>query len=84
MSKRPPMKLYPWDECVAQIKERKQTSPGLVVVFQQWNCEHCGVKQTMDEPNTLYEIGRCEECNKTTNIKQNGMNYMITIGIPLP
>lgn len=76
------MKLYPWDECVAQIAARRRD--GNVTVFQQWNCEHCNAKQTMDEPNTLYETGQCEECNKITNIKQNGMNYMITIGIPLP
>jgi hypothetical protein len=68
------MKLHPFTECTKEAFvwfERGAT------IYQQFNCEHCGAKQTMDTPNTFFELGTCEECGKETNIKKNGCNYML-------
>ena len=72
------MKLHPWNECCAQAKEYMDKG---FKVFQQFNCARCGAKQTMDDANTFYKLGKFEECGHTTNIEKNGMNYMVTIGI---
>jgi DNA-directed RNA polymerase subunit RPC12/RpoP len=77
------MKLFPWDEVAARADEIIRGDER-AQVYQQWNCEHCGVKQTMPDANTFYENGICEECGKQTDIKKNGMNYMITVGINPP
>ena len=71
------MKLYPWDVVVAAVAEKRKDKN--VNVHQQWNCEHCGVKQTMETPNVLYEQGQCEKCQCITDIKKNGMNFMLHI-----
>jgi hypothetical protein len=69
------MNLYPFQECADRadmlIRDGAQ-------VFQQWLCEHCGVKQTMPDPDKFYVLGKCEECGRTTNIVKNGCNYMVT------
>ena len=72
------MKIHPWNQVLenAELKMAQGFD-----IFQQWNCEHCGVKQTMPDANTFFERGICEECQKETNIKKNGMNFMATIGI---
>ena len=69
------MKLYPIKACADACETLLQT-PG-INVYQQWICCHCGVKQTMDQANTFFTIGRCEECGQETDIKKHGMNYMI-------
>jgi transposase len=88
------MKLYPWNEIIKAVKEiidtnganiplKKLVGPDAqVAVFQQWNCTHCGVKQTMAMPNEFSMSGRCEECGKLTNIRKHGMNYMVTFSPP--
>jgi len=73
------MKLHPWDNVVKNAEAK--IAQGFAI-YQQWNCAHCGAKQTMPDKNTFYKLGKCEECGRLTNIKQNGMNIMATIGIP--
>lgn len=68
------MKLHPWNEVITQAE--KYMAEGFNI-HQQWNCAHCGVKQTMDVANTFYMLGECEECGKQTNIRQDGHNYML-------
>lgn len=68
------MKLHPFDECVKQAKQFMADGHN---VYQQFNCAHCGTKQTMDTPNVFYMLGNCEECGKQTNIRQDGCNYML-------
>lgn len=50
-------------------------------VYQQWNCAHCGVKQTMPTKNMFHHKGRCEECGKITDILKDGCNFMATFAI---
>ena len=68
------MKLHPWDEVLENANNHIANGAD---VYQQFNCEHCGAKQTMDKPNTFYMSGICEECRHETNIKLNGMNFMV-------
>lgn len=49
-------------------------------VFQQWNCAHCGAKQTMPDKNKFYIGGKCEECGKVTDIRKDGCNFMAVSG----
>ena len=68
------MKLHPWNEIVASVGPLIEKG---MHIHQQFNCEKCGAKQTMDVPDTLYTSGTCEECGHETNIVKNGCNYMV-------
>ena len=70
------MKLHPWGEVIEQAK--RYMTEGFTI-YQQFNCAHCGAKQTMEAPNTFHMLGRCEECGEITNIRQRGCNYMLMI-----
>jgi hypothetical protein len=67
------MNLHPFDAVVANATSKIEQGWD---VYQQWNCTHCGVKQTMPDKNKFFLSGRCEECGKITNIKKRGMNFM--------
>jgi transcription elongation factor Elf1 len=72
------MKLYPfWD--VAHEMDLKMRAG--VDVYQQFNCEHCGTKQTMAEANKIFRSGLCEACGKETDLERNGCNYMAHIAL---
>ena len=68
------MKLHPFDE-VCQEAERYANQGHSV--FQQFNCAHCGAKQTIDEANRFHTHGKCEKCGQITDIKKDGCNYML-------
>jgi hypothetical protein len=74
MTRRHVMKLHPWNDVVASAGDL--INKGLHV-YQQFNCEKCGAKQTMDVPDKLYISGICEECGHETDIVKNGCNYMV-------
>jgi hypothetical protein len=41
-------------------------------VHMKWSCVHCGSRQTFAEPNSVHiQGGRCEECNKVTDVLQD-------------
>lgn len=67
------MKLHPFYEVTAQanrlIREGADT-------YQQFNCAHCGVKQTMPDANVFHTKGKCEECGGVTDIERDGCNFM--------
>ena len=83
------MKLYPIEDCIAQVEKLRHgklpeyvretlgSRPIKVVVYQQFICAHCGVKQTMDKPDAFHASGICEECDAVTDIRKNGCNYMV-------
>lgn len=73
------MRVYPFDEV---CREAKAHADAGLYVFQQFNCAHCGTKQTIDKPNQFHTSGICEECGKETDIEKDGCNYML-IGTPL-
>jgi hypothetical protein len=70
------MKLHSFADCV------KTATPFIDAghdIYQQFNCEHCGVKQTMEEKNKFFFKGKCEECGEMTDIHKNGCNYLLDI-----
>jgi hypothetical protein len=73
------MKLYPWNEIVEAVGALVDKG---IQIHQQFNCEKCGAKQTMDQPDTLFTSGICEECGHETNIVRNGCNYMVHAQTP--
>jgi hypothetical protein len=75
------MKLYPFYE-VAENAESKMQLGG--TIYQQFLCAGCGTKQTIETPNVFHKLGICEECGHTTNIEQDGCNFMLTFDIQLP
>ena len=68
------MNLHPFDEVVANAQR-------LILLgaqtFQQFNCQVCGTKQTMDEPDKFFTQGLCEECGGLTDIRKNGCNLLV-------
>jgi len=72
------MKLHPFDECAKAAKQKVDQGH---TIYQQWNCAHCGVKQTMEVANTFFTLGKCEECGRETDIRRDGCNWMLVAGI---
>jgi transcription elongation factor Elf1 len=70
------MKLHPFEEVSKNAFDRVAEGWD---VHQQFNCVHCGEKQTMAEKNKFYRTGRCEECGGTTDIEKDGCNFMAVI-----
>lgn len=89
MTERSKMRLHPFKDCVAAIKQIIDTNghcmplrklvrdDAQVFVYQQFNCRYCGVKQTMAEANVVHTLGKCEECGHCTDIEADGMNYAV-------
>ena len=69
------MNSHPFDDVVANASSLIDEG---WTIYQQWNCTHCGVKQTMPDENKFFTHGKCEECGKLTNIKKHGCNFMAT------
>jgi len=68
------MNLHPFYDCAARADQLVKQGHD---VYQQFNCAHCGTKQTMERANYFTKFGDCEECGKRTNIEQDGCNYMV-------
>ena len=45
-------------------------------VHQKFTCGGCGSRQTMAEPNTMWASGRCEECERVTDTRAAGCNFV--------
>jgi hypothetical protein len=71
------MNLHPFDEVIANARQKMLEG---WTIHLQFNCAHCGVKQTFAEENYLSETGRCEECGKITSLRSNGCNLMAISG----
>lgn len=67
------MKLHPFADTALKASQMMERG---AIIHQQFNCEHCGIKQTMAEPDKFFEQGECEECGKVTDLKKNGCNFM--------
>ena len=69
------MNLHPFYE-VAKNAQSKIAEGW--TTYQQFNCFHCGQKQTMPNGNVFHKKGKCEECGKVTDIERDGCNFMAT------
>lgn len=74
------MKLFPIREAWAGAKAYMDEG---FEIYQQFECENCKTKQTMDVADKFYTHGTCQECKHITNIMRNGCNYM-AIGRNVP
>jgi len=72
------MLLYPLDECLHGANDCIDNGG---TVYQQFLCGKCGMKQTIDIPNTFYVKGACEECKHVTDLAKTGCNYMVTYSV---
>jgi PHP family Zn ribbon phosphoesterase len=81
MAEKSTMMLYPfWDVCkTAELYINKGAT-----IHQQWNCAHCGVKQTMAEANKMFMQGKCEECGELTDILKDGCNQLCHFNLSEP
>lgn len=67
---------YPLQECADAAEQILAKNP-TAKIYQKFTCQHCGARQTMGEANKFFTTGKCEECDKVTDIAANGCNYMI-------
>jgi hypothetical protein len=74
------MNLYPFYEVAEEAQNAIKSG---ATIHQQFNCAHCGTKQTIETPNTFHKSGICEECDAVTDIEKDGCNFMFTVGIKL-
>jgi hypothetical protein len=72
---------YPLEEIAKAFDEHSKKG---AQCFQKWTCAHCGARQTMPNPNVLYTHGNCEECQKQTDIRIKGCNYLYTMSTTHP
>ena len=42
----------------------------------------CGTKQTMPDANVFYKLGKCEECQRVTDIEADGCNFCAVMSRP--
>jgi hypothetical protein len=65
---------YPIEECMKTLEAMYATNPTFTF-RQKWTCQHCGSRQTMEEEDTFFRSGECEECQQITIIKE--CNYQV-------
>lgn len=77
------MKLFP---LLAVAQEASLVVAMGHIVYQQFLCSGCKVKQTMEVPNTFFAQGKCEACGHMTDIQKDGCNYIVLVmlGVPAP
>lgn len=65
---------FPFDE-VCRHAEALATAGALV--FQKYSCEECHARLTMEERNTFYTQGSCDQCGHITDIRATGCNFLL-------
>lgn len=70
-----------WEQFVSAVNYAARHHHEAFVV-QQYNCGHCGMRQTFMTPWVFYETGRCEECHEVTDLKQAGA-WLIGLDVPV-
>lgn len=63
-----------------QLNFEQKVSEG-ALCFQQWTCDACGAKQTMDQANGWYLEGGCENCGWATDLRLKGCNFLLLQGV---
>jgi DNA-directed RNA polymerase subunit RPC12/RpoP len=63
------------EECAARVGPLVQKKKAHF--YQKWSCAKCWARNTMDEPDVFFSIGRCEHCGHFTDLKVTGCNYLL-------
>jgi hypothetical protein len=58
--------------CVAHVADGR-------IVYQKFDCEKCGERLGIEEPNHLYEAADCWICGHITDIRKTGCGYMLML-----
>lgn len=66
----------PVEQCMEDASRVIERHPGSLV-WQKWDCAHCGSRQTMETPNTFYDSGRCESCGEVSPITH--CNFLLAL-----
>ena len=72
----------PFDEAAEAAEEILGQGQDTSVVFQAFECEHCGASVITMEANAFHENGLCSECRKTTDLRKSGCGFIIAVGDP--
>jgi PHP family Zn ribbon phosphoesterase len=65
------------EDIAKQIEAILERDPH-ALAYQKWTCPRCQQRLTMEEPNTLYTSGRCDECGLVSPIFECG--FMLVMG----
>lgn len=52
---------------------------GYMTFWQKFTCAKCFARIQVETPNTLFELGHCQECGHYTDLKKDGCNYAVLI-----
>lgn len=47
------------------------------VFYMKFTCSSCGARLMLEEPNTLYTEGICDECGHVTDITETGAGFAL-------
>jgi hypothetical protein len=65
---------HPFYEVYEQAKEFIEIG---ATVYFKFTCDSCGARQTFEDKNTLYKLGKCEECGHITNVEETGCGFLL-------
>jgi hypothetical protein len=65
---------YPRDVITAKASDaiHRHGGPNLVRVFYKWNCDNCGERNVVEQPNDLPEFAACGDCGARQRIARAG------------
>lgn len=66
----------PFEEVVARAETL--IAAGAIVYFK-FTCSNCGSRQTFDTPNAVYAEGSCEECGTVTDLRKDGIGFLMVV-----
>jgi len=72
----------PFDQAAEAAAEMLEEVGASSVVFQVFECGHCGKTVQTAEPNAFHEHGRCYGCKKTTDLRATGCGFVVAVGDP--
>jgi hypothetical protein len=72
----------PFHDAAEAAEEILNRADGASVVFQIFQCVHCGTTVPTMEPNAFHEFGTCAKCAKKTDLRETGCGFVVCVGHP--
>lgn len=70
------MRNYPWSDAIKAAEDLANDGHAF---YQKFTCEKCNARLTMEQVNTFYTHGKCDQCQHITDIRETGFNYLLVI-----
>lgn len=71
---------YTLRECDQRLAQYVDAiNSGRLTFWQKFTCDKCFARIQMDEPNKLFSLGHCQDCNHFTDLQKMGCNYSVHI-----